>query len=504
MDPIVHLSWASILPALTTIVLALLTKRLIEPLLVGIAVAAFFIDNFVNGVWHAVLYFVPNMFSSISGHAANAALKIEGCGIIKDSSRPEFIISILLLGAFIRVLDKSGGALHFAEAASRRIKTETGALLMTMVIGLSLFTSAYFGILVAGTMMLPIADRMRISREKLALYCDCTAVPTKALIPISGWIAFMALLLEDNIPSVGKGNGIHGFMQTIPYNFYCWGMIGLIVLLSFKVIPDFGPMRAAERRVKTTGALHNPGAKPMVDHQNDASDRKSGTMADMFIPMLVSVVMLLIVGLWDTYWSGWFGLPKLKVNSMQVLNISFFFAIYAAFVRYTTSGLMKAEEFLDFATDGMKSTLIGCMSVILAMTLGDLMKANAPEGLGTASYIIQVLQPLLVASWLPAITFLISCGMSFATGTSWGVWGIMMPISIPLALGVGVDPFIVAAAVLSGGAFGDHCTPISDTAVLSSLAANCDHIEHVRTQMPYALTAALFALVGFIVVGWMA
>lgn len=500
---VIHLGWLSLVPALVAIVLALVTKRLIEPLLAGIAVAAFFIDSHGNGLGHAFKYIIPNMFSSISGHATNLVDKVEGFGIAKDPSRGEFIISLLLLGAFVRVLDKSGGALHFAEEASKRIKTEVGALLAAMVIGLCLFTSAYFSILVAGTMMLPIFDRMKISREKLALYCDCMAVPTKTLIPISGWIAFMSILIEDNIPGVGKGNGIHGFIQTIPYNFYCWGIIFIILLLSFKIIPNFGPLKEAEERVKKLGLIHKEGAKPMMDNDDvENTNRAGGKMIDMFLPLLVSVVSLLTIGMWDTYYAKWFDLAPLKVNSMQILNISFFLGIFSALILYCVQKLMSVGEFLDTAMEGSKSTVIGCMSVILAMTLGDMMKASAPEGLGTAPFIIEILKPYLVASWLPAITFLISCGMSFATGTSWGVWGIMMPISIPLALSVGMDPFVIAAAVLSGGAFGDHCSPISDTAVLSSIASNSDHNQHVRTQMPYAVLSAVLALAGYVILGF--
>lgn len=499
---LVHFGWYSLAPAFAAILMALFTKRVVESLLVGVAVGALILDSSVNGLLHSIIYFIPNTFITIVGHPTAAPL--EGIGMIKDADRGALILLMFLIGSFITVIDKSGGVIHFAERVIKRIKSETGALLSAWLIGLSVFTSAFFSVMVTGTLMRPVFDRLKISREKLALYADCMSVPTKALLPISGWIGFMAVLIEDNIPMVGKGNGLAGFIQTIPYNFYCWLMPFFILLLALKVIPDFGPMRKAEKRVKETGLLHKEGAKPMIDSESEGLKKpKNGTTSDVFLPLSVSVIVMGVLSLWNLYFIKWFPvLPKLGIGSMQILIGAFALGIGVAMIKYVSKGLMSISEFLDITLEGGKAVIIGSLIILLAVTMGDLMKAKAPEGLGTATFLVDLLKPYLSAGWIPALTYFISCLVSFAAGTSWGTWAVMMPVSIPLALATGIDPFIVAGAVLSGGAWGDHCSPISDTCVLSSLSANTNHMEHVRTQMPYATLVGLVALVGYLLFGF--
>ncbi|MBI4371484.1 MAG: hypothetical protein HY552_04220 [Elusimicrobia bacterium] len=503
---VVHYGWLSLLPAAAAVAMAVKTRRVIESLLVGVALSVVVIDDRVHGAVHALVYLLPQTLSTLAGHAASATLK--GVGLAKDSSRGQLLLSVVLLGAFIAVIEKSGGSRAFAERAARRIRSEAEAVLTCFAIGISIFTSAYFGILVSGTAMKPVFDRMRISREKLAFCCDSAAAPTKALIPVSGWIAFMITLLEENIPSIRAGEGLVGFLRTMPYNLYCWAVLGFIVLLALGAIPDFGPMKEAERRVKTQGLLHKPGSSPMLDPEAEKkalAHVRGGGVSDMMIPLTVSVLFLLALGVWDGFITRWHpGLPKTGVDSLTGMSTTFALGLLTALILYVRKGLMTAKEFLDFAFEGGKSTIIGAVIILLAVTLSDLMRAPAPEGLGASAFIVEATRSYIVAGWIPVLTFLISAILSFAMGTSWGVWAIMMPIAVPLALGAGMNPFLAAGAVLSGGAFGDHCSPISDTSVLSSLAANTDHMEHIRTQLPYAMAAAAFALAGYAVLGWMA
>lgn len=500
-----HYGWLSLAPALVAIILALWTKRVVESLLTGIAVGAWVLDYHTGGWLHSLLYFVPNALKAIAGHPATEALK--GLGMTKDADRGALILSVFLIGSFMTILDKSGGALHFAETVTHRIKKEVGALLTAWLVGLSIFTSAYFSILVTGTLMRPIFDRLKISREKLSFYCDGMSAPTKALLPISGWIAYMSILVEENIPTVGPGNGLIGFVQTMPYNLYCWAMMFFILLLSFKWIPDFGPMRAAERRVKGQGLIHKEGSKPMIDPKVEAASQalsRKGTTSDMFVPLICSVFTLLFLGMWNGWFKKWYpDLPKVDISTIQIMNLAFTVGIIVALIKYLKKGLMKFAEFMDLVIEGGKAVMIGAVIIIMAVTLGDMMKAPSPEGLGTAAFIVETVKPYLAAQWIPFLTFLISCLISFATGTSWGTWAIMMPVSVPLAIAAGLNPFLVAGAVLSGGAFGDHCSPISDTTVLSSLAANTDHLEHVRTQLPYAVTVGVLCLVGYLLIGFL-
>lgn len=502
---ITSLGFLSILPPLITIVLALWTKRVIESLLAGLAFAAWAMDDMAHGFWHSLLYFIPNTFSVIAGHPATETLK--GIGIVKDAGRGQLLIFIVLLGSFMTVLDHGGGAIDFAKRATKYIRNKASALCTSWLIGLSIFTSAYFSILVNGTIMRPIFDRFKMSREKLAFYCHAMSVPTKAFLPISGWIAYMVTLIEENVPGVEKGAGLGAFVHTMPYNFYCWMMPLFVLFLAFGWIREFGPMRRAELRVSRDGLLHKPGSEPMVSEEHEqkiAAMKKQGHMGDMLIPVAASVLLLLVLGMWN-YMNDHMGLglPKLTLDTPTILNVGFGGGILIAFFQYTSKNLMKPGEFLDHVVKGGQSVIVGAFIIIMAVTLGDVLKAAPPEGLGTAAYIVEVTRPYIIPSMVPVMVFIIGALISFATGTSWGTWALMMPIAMPIAVAAGVNPYLTAAAVLSGGAFGDQCGPISDTSVLSALAANTNLIEHIRTQLPYALVAATVAASAFVMAGMM-
>ncbi len=498
------LGWISVIPPILTILLALWSKRVIESLFVGIVVCAFMIDAHTHGIVHSLIYGIPQTFDQIAGHPEGNGL--EGVGLLKDASRPQLLIFIILLGAFMNLLDISGGAMDFARRATKYISTKTSAILVSCVIGFSIFTSAYFCILVNGTIMRPIFDRLKISREKLSFLADAMSAPTKAWLPISGWIAYMLGLIKNNVPGMTSDNVMTTFISTMPYNFYCWLMPIFCILLAFKVIPDFGPMRTAERRVEG-GILHKPGSIPMIDEEKEtekASLKKDGRVWDMFIPLLVSVASMLVFGMWNKLNDQFgLGLPKLDMSTDTVLDICFFLGIVMAFIMFTGRKLMTVKEFMDHTMKGAEGSIFTTMIIVLALTLGDLIKAVPPEGLGTAQYVVSVTKPFIIPALLPAMIFLISAIISFATGTSWGTWALMMPIGIPLAISAGVSPIITTAAVLSGGAFGDHCGPISDTCVLASVAVNVDHLEHVRTQIPYAVAVGIVALMGFVATGYL-
>ncbi len=496
----------SLVPPIFTVVMALWTKRAVESLFAGIAMCAWCIDYSANGLSHSLLYAIPNTFTTLAGHPTGTGQL--GIGIIKNTSRAQIVIFVLLLGSFMTVLDYGGGAMDFARKATKYIKTQTSAFLISMAIGFSIFTSAFFCILVTATVMQPIFDRLKISREKLAYFCDSQSAPSKAWLPISGWIAYMVLLIEENIPSVGHGNGMSGFVHTMPYNFYCMFTPIFMFLLSIGVIKDFGPMKVAEHRVRVLGLLHKPGATPMIDESKkavEASHKKDGHLLDMFVPLGSSVIFLLVYSLWNfAIQQMGVNLPKINMATDVALNVGFIIGLVVAFFQYTYKNrLMKPKEFLDHVVEGSKSSITGGIIIMMAFTLGDLLKAPPTEGLGTANYIVTIASPFIIPSLLPAMTFAIGAILSFCIGTSWGTWALMMPIVMPIALATGVNPFLTAAAVLSGGAFGDHCGPIADTNVLSSLASNVNHIEHVRTQVPYAIVVATFAMIAFVTAGIM-
>lgn len=505
-NQVLHYGILSLLPAVLALGLAIKSKRVIESLLLGIASGTFIIDAHMSGIGHAILFSITNTFAAVAGHPSNAEAGLRGVGLVRNTGRAEVIIFILLLGAFITILEKSGGAYAFGTWLTHKVKTKKGAKNASALMGCSLFTSAYFSSLATGTVFKPIYDNQAISREKLAFIIDSTSAPINVLIPISGWVAYMGALMVDNIPSVT--DPIAGLVKTIPFNFYCISILAVVFLVANDKIKDFGPMKKKEEAVRE--AQKNIGKDTMeeVDLQAFASDQvvssKQGSVSDMLLPLSVSVLLLIVLGLWNYTIVNFFSVQKLPFGGNGMLIISFTMGLAVAFVKYVSSKLMTSKEFLDEAIEGSKSAIIGGMIITLAVTLGDLLRASAPEGLGASMYLQEVIGGLIPAAILPLAVFLLAAFTSFSMGTSWGTWGIMMPIAVPLTLAAGGNPFLAAAAVLSGGAFGDHCSPISDTTVMSSIGAGCEHMDHVNTQLPYALLAAgiaagLFLVAGFIV-----
>jgi Na+/H+ antiporter NhaC len=510
-----HFGVLSLLPAVVALGLAIGTKRVIESLLLGILSAVVLLDARATGWLHSLLYSIPNLFAAIAGHPPDAASGSEGIGLVKSSGRAELLVIVVLLGAFIAVLERSGGALAFGEWLSGKVNGPRGAQNASAIMGCALFTSAYFSALATGTVFRPIFDRMRLSRAKLAFILDSTSAPVNTLVPISGWVAFMAALLHDNIP--GLDDGVRGLLRTVPFNFYCWTLLTLVFLRVNNVVREIGPMRRSEERAAAgectadeddgaAGELDARGGKGRspAARRSEATDMtgRAGTVMDMVLPLGTSIAILVFLGLWNFTLADpelGLGLPKVPINSNQILIFSFSVGLLVAGIKYGAGGLMKPKEFLDETLEGSKSVVIGGMIIILAVTLGDVLRSSPPDGLGAEAYLGSVARGLIPVGIVPLAAFVISSFMGFALGTAFGVWGIMIPLTIP----IGGNPYVVAAAVLSGGTFGDHCSPISDTTIMSSIGAGCDHMEHVTTQLPYALTAAglsafLFLLAGFV------
>ncbi|WP_411842855.1 Na+/H+ antiporter NhaC family protein [Salinicoccus sp. HZC-1] len=243
-----HFGILSLLPSIIALTLAIVTKRVVLSLLSGILIGTIIIDANANGFIHSIIYSIVNLFATLAGTPANEEAGVYGMGIVKDASRAELIIIVLLLGAFIGVLNKSGGAYAFGHWLADKVKTKEGAQASASVMGISLFTSAYFSSLATGAVFRPVFDKMKISREKLAFFLDSTSAPINTIVPISGWVAFMGALMVDNIESVE--DPIQGLIRTIPYNFYNIVMIIIVFLFAFGILKDFGPMKKAEERAK--------------------------------------------------------------------------------------------------------------------------------------------------------------------------------------------------------------------------------------------------------------
>ncbi|MFZ3576866.1 Na+/H+ antiporter NhaC family protein [Virgibacillus sp. DJP39] len=499
-----HFGIWSLLPSVVALTLAIASKRVVPSLMAGILIGTIMVDARVNGIIHSLLYSIVNLFGAIAGHPANAEEGLRGMGLVKDSGRAELVIIVLLLGAFIGVLNKSGGAYAFGQWLASKVKSKEGAQVSTAAMGSMLFTSAYFSSLATGTVFRPIYDKMRISRAKLAFFLDSTATPINVIVPISGWVAFMGALMVDNIPSVE--DPIAGLAQTIPYNFYNIVILIMVFLFASGKLKDFGPMKKAEERAQklqeTTRedeAATGEAQEPVKDQEN----LKNGKVSDMILPLGISVLVLVALGLWNYTFPYWFtDLPSLPFGGNMMLIISFSIGIIIAFIKYMASKLMTAKEFSNELFEGSKSVILGGVIIILAVTLGDVMRAAAPEGTGAAIFIAEAAGDVIPSAIIPFAVFAISAFVSFSMGTSFGTWAIMMPIAVSLMAATGGDPILAAAAVLSGGAFGDHTSPISDTSLMSSIGAGSDHMEHINTQLPYALVAAGIAGVMFLVAGF--
>ncbi|MGI8313898.1 Na+/H+ antiporter NhaC family protein [Halobacillus mangrovi] len=497
-----HFGILSLLPSVLALILAIWSKRVVPSLLLGILVGTIMIDIQNNGAIHAFLFSIVNLFGAIAGHPADADAGISGMGLVKGPGRAELVLIVLLLGAFIGVLNKSGGAYAFGQWLADKVRGKKGAQLSTAAMGSSLFTSAYFSSLATGTVFRPIYDRMNISRAKLAFLLDSTASPINVLVPISGWVAFMGALMVDNIQSVN--DPIVGIAKTIPYNFYNIIILIMVFLVAAGKIKDFGPMKQSEQKAKETNrALQEAAArKEAPEKEPEKESTLRGTASDMVVPLGISVALLVVLGLWNYTFIYFADIPEIPLDGNKMLIVSFSVGIVIAFIKYISKGLMSAKEFSNELYDGSKSVILGAVIIILAVTLGDVMRATAPEGVGAAAYISEVASGVIPSSIIPVAVFLISGFVAFSMGTSFGTWAIMMPIGVSLMVATGGDPILAAAAVLSGGAFGDHTSPISDTSVMSSIGADVEHMEHINTQLPYALTAAGIASVFFLVAGF--
>nr|WP_275576990.1 Na+/H+ antiporter NhaC family protein [Thalassobacillus pellis] len=306
--------------------------------------------------------------------------------------------------------------------------------------------------------------------------------------------------MVDNIPSVE--DPIVGLAQTIPYNFYNIIILIMVFLFASGKLKDYGPMKQAEKRAQEMRHYHQDDFSNEVAATKEESNTKSGSVSDMLVPLGISVFILVILGLWNYTLPMFTEVPTLKFGGNMMLIISFSIGIIIAFFKYTKKNLMSAKEFSDDLFEGAKSVIFGAVIIILAVTIGDLMRAAAPEGTGAALYIEQVAQGVIPNAIIPVSVFLISAFVSFSIGTSFGTWAIMMPIAVSLMLATGGDPILAAAAVLSGGAFGDHSSPISDTSLMSSIGADVKHMDHINTQLPYALTSAGIAAVCFLIAGF--
>ncbi len=471
--------WLAVLPPAIAIITALVTRQVIVSLLAGIYLGALFLRGF-----EPFGAFTDALDRYVLGATAG------------DSSRVAIIFIATMLGGMSAVISRSGGMRAIVERLVSRARGVRGAQLATWLMGLVIFFDDYANTLIVGNTMRPVTDRFRISREKLSFVVDSTAAPVASVAPISTWIGFEVGLIQAALVSLSVERDAYAvFLQSIPYRFYPLFALVLVFFIAWTG-RDFGPMYAAERRARSGGGVIRPSAAPMMAETEDASEESGGRAhaGNALWPILV-VVVVTIGGILLTGWReaspGERGLMNLfgSGDSTRALLWA------AAAGSMVAVGLAVARRSLSLRAAmeawvaGLRAMTLAAVILVLAWAIG----AVCLE-IGTADVLVGFLGGGFPASLLPVAVFILSALVSFSTGTSWGTMAILMPIAVPLAysLAGGSERILLGAisSVLAGSVFGDHCSPISDTTVLSSIASASDHIDHVRTQLPYALLAA--------------
>lgn len=469
MDPLSSYGILSLLPAVVAVILAFVTKDAIFSLLIGIIVGIF-----VTG--QNVLFGFTGLVQDALGNA-------------------DFIWVVCIevfVGIMVAYFQKSGAIDAFTKRIERRSIKAAGAQIIAWLLGIFIFFSDYFSPLYVGTVMKGITDKARVSREKLSYICSSTSAPVCTLIPFSAWGVYMAGLLVGIGAFVDKTVATNAVIKMVPFNFYGILSVVLVGLIAVGIVPDFGPMRKAEKRARETGKVIADGANPMMGKELEQIKPNEGVKPNLLVNFFGPALIIISVTL-GTY---------LFTGSAKTLE-GFIAAVVFQFVTMLIQKMATIDELVKTAIEGIKSIISAILILSLAYCLNSISKE-----LGTANYVVSITKAWMTPTLLLVFTFLTCAFVSFFTGTSWGTYAIMTPIAIPLAFnltGGVINNVIYAsiAAVMSGGCFGDHCSPISDTNILSSLASGSDHMDHVNTQMPYALVVAgltclLYLGLGFI------
>ena len=457
-------SVASLLPVAVTLVVALAARNVLVGLFSGVLAG---VAMLANTYWMLVPelvrdYVVPE---------------------VADSYNASVLVLLAFIGGFVRLIETSGGGAAFARAMARWVAGPIRAQLAAWLGGVAIFFSDLGTPLIVGPVFQPLMDRLRVSRQKLAFILDSTSSPVAILIPFIGWGVFIMSVIADAFAANGVAIGEwDAFVAAIPYQLYAWLAISIVPAMALMKF-DFGPMLDAE----TAAREQMPVAAEPVSTGDSAAQ-----------PMLVWLP-LLILGTSLFAILGYYGFPKVQVAGADfraALSAAYFFAALALVLLLAMAGTSTVRDTFARYIDGMAGMLPIAATLVLAWTLG-----SVSEALGTAVYVAELARDGLPGWLLPAVVFLLAGVISFATGSSWGTIVIMMPLAVPAALATGATLPVVIAAVLSGGLFGDHSSPVSETTILSSTGAGTTPLDHFKTQMPYAVGNGMLALGGFLIAG---
>ena len=465
-------AWA-LVPPVVAITLALITKEVYSSLFVGIAVGGIFYGG--------------GNFERTITHVLNDGL----IGVLSDPYNVGILIFLVILGAMVSLMNRAGGSAAFGRWASQHIKTRVGAQITTIILGCLIFIDDYFNCLTVGSVMRPITDKHNVSRAKLAYLIDSTAAPICIIAPISSWAAAVTGFVPGE-------DGLSVFVQAIPFNFYAlFTIIMMLGLVLLKV--DYGPMKLHEDNAKK-GDLFTTGARPYA-YNEDVKENTKGHVLDLLIP-IASLIVFCVIGM--IYTGGFFSGESIvtafsNADASVGLALGSFFALVVTIILYVCRKALTFKECMDCIPEGFKSMVPAIMILTFAWSL----KAMT-DSLGAAPFVEGIMKGNAQAlmNFLPAVIFLVGCFLAFATGTSWGTFGILIPIVVGVFANDHQMMIIAISACMAGAVCGDHCSPISDTTIMASAGSQSDHVNHVSTQIPYAATVAVISCITYIIAGF--
>ena len=470
--PGMYASFWSLVPPVVAIVLALITKEVYSSLFVGILIGGVFYSGFT--------------FEKTVVHVFQDGI----VGVLTDAYNMGILVFLVILGVMVCMMNKAGGSAAFGHWASEHIKSRVGAQLATILLGVLIFIDDYFNCLTVGSVMRPVTDKHNVSRAKLAYLIDATAAPVCIIAPISSWAAAVTGFVEGE-------DGFSIFIRAIPFNYYA--LLTIVMMVTIVILKmDYGPMKLHEANA-AAGDLYTTPDRPYANAEEKVDDSKGGVI-DLIFPVVVLIICC-VIGMIYTggFFSGTGFVEAFSGSDASVgLMLGSFFAFVITIVFYAVRKVLKFSDSMACIPEGFKAMVPAILILTFAWTL----KAMT-DSLGAKEYVAVVVENATgLLSLLPAIIFLVACFLAFATGTSWGTFGILIPIVVAVFVGKNETMMIMSiSACMAGAVCGDHCSPISDTTIMASAGAQCNHVNHVTTQLPYAVTVAVVSCVTYLVAG---
>ena len=471
--PVKNTAWA-LTPPIIAISLALITKEVYSSLFLGMLTGAL----------------LNVKFDTVAG--INQLFPDGIMAVLSDKWNVGILVFLVILGTMVQLMNRTGGSAAFGAWASNRIKSREGAQLSTMLLGCLIFIDDYFNCLTVGSVMRPVTDKHKISRSKLAYLIDSTAAPICIIAPISSWAAAVAGFVKGE-------NGISIFVQSIPFNFYALLTLVMMVFIIFMKL-DYGPMLQHENNARQ-GDLFSAGKNKQAVEEN-RQEEKAGHVSDLIIPIIFLIVGC-VIGM--IYTGGFFGdksfIDAFAASDASVgLVLGSSVALLLSIAYYLLRQSLSFGECMNCLPEGFKQMVPAMLILTFAWTL-----KSMTDSLGAATYVASLMEHSAsgLMGFLPAIIFVVAVGLAFASGTSWGTFGILIPIVVACLQKIDPQLMIISiSACMAGAVCGDHCSPISDTTIMSSAGAQCEHLNHVTTQLPYSLTAASVSFFTFLVAGF--